>query len=104
MAINWRGVIKVGFVQHEASCKVGADTVELYVIPREQGDFVWGAQVVDELAMSDRNDGNTLSLGYATAPTLESAKLAAVEAWRRWARAQAEACGYVVTEPETGRK
>lgn len=45
--------------------------------------------------------------GYATSTilnsgrcdTLESAKLAAVEAWRRWARETAEAAGFVVTDP-----
>ncbi len=33
------------------------------------------------------------------APTLEAAKLAAVEAWRAWTKAQAEAAGFVVADP-----
>lgn len=47
-----------------------------------------------------RGAGDWTDMASGEAPGIESAKLAAVEAWRRWAREQAEACGFTVTEGE----
>ena len=95
MNLDWRGVIKIGSVQHEAGCKVGSEHVELCVNPRAQGDFVWFASIADE-ASREPYEGNVITLGSGRCDTLESAKLAAVEAWRRWAREMAEAAGWEV--------
>lgn len=43
-----------------------------------------------------RGAGDWSTMASGEAPGIESAKLAAVEAWRRWAREQAEAAGWEV--------
>lgn len=57
--------------------------------------WYWQVSLVNDVA--DGDPFLTVTNGYA--PDLESAKLAAVEAWRRWARETAEAAGFVVTDP-----
>lgn len=55
--------------------------------------WYWQVSLVNDVAEGD--PFLTVTNGYA--PDLESAKLAAVEAWRRWARERAEAAGWEVT-------
>lgn len=43
-----------------------------------------------------RGRGDWTDMASGESPGIESAKLAAVEAWRRWAREQAEAAGWEV--------
>ena len=43
-----------------------------------------------------RGAGDWTDMASGESPGIESAKLAAVEAWRRWARAQATAAGWEV--------
>ena len=46
-----------------------------------------------------RGPGDWSTMASGEEPGIESAKLAAVEAWRRWAREQSEAAGFIVTDP-----
>lgn len=73
--------------------------VALIVTPKpDTTDWLW-AVLVYARPDSDRDHGSKIWAAEGKEPAEFKAKLAAVEAWRRWAREQAIAAGFVVTDP-----
>lgn len=77
------------------------DTSEGYAIssaklPGEMALVVEGDQTGVEWFVGP----NEMHVLTGEADSIDEGQSAAVEAWRRWAREQAEACGFTVTEGE----
>ena len=71
----------------EESARVSDDVVLWINTERMAGGYLWSFEV-------NEDDANIMT-GYA--PSVEEAKQAAVDAWKNWAKKQAEDAGFIVT-------